>query len=114
GIVLTRKLAENLRLRAGDLVRIELREGERRVATAPVARVAETFVGLSAWMDLDALCRLLRETPTMNGALLLVDDARLAELHAELKTLPLVAGVAERRRAIESFETMIDENLGVS
>lgn len=114
GIVLPRKLAQRLDVVAGDTVVVEIREGDRRTAIVPVGRIAETFVGTSAYMELTALCRLLGETTTMNGAWLLVDDDSLAALHARAKATPRIAGIAERRHVIETFRTMIDENLGTS
>ena len=114
GLVLTRKLAEKLRVAAGSVVTVEVREGARAVREVSVARVAETYVGMSAYMELDALCGMLGETPTMNGAWLLVDETLLPALHAAVKSTPIVAGITERRHTLEGFQTMIDDNLGVS
>lgn len=114
GLVLTRKLAEVLDVGAGDTVRVEVRTGARPVRDVPVARVAETYLGMGAYMDLEALCRILGETPTMNGAYLLVDDAELDALHRHVKETPVVTGISERNRAFEIFQEIIEENLGTS
>lgn len=114
GIVLPRKLAQRLAVRVGDTVEVEVREGARRKRTVTVSRIAETFIGNTAYLGLAALCRLLGETPSMNGAWLLVDDDALPALHARVKLTPRIAGIAERGHAIAAFRAMVDENLGTS
>jgi len=114
GLVLSRKLAAILGVRSGDRVRLEVLEGKRREVSVPVTRVVETYVGLQAYMDLDALSRVLGETPSMTGAWLLVDDRELPALHARVKQLPNVAGVITRSDVILAFRKILDENLGTS
>lgn len=114
GLVVTRKLAERLGVGAGDAVRVEVRIGARPVRETRVVRIAETYIGMGAWMELGALCAMLGETPTMNGAWLSVEAPALPALHARAKETPVVAGIAERRHAFENFARIVDENLGTS
>jgi putative ABC transport system permease protein len=114
GLVLSRKLAQSLGVRAQDRVRIEVLQGERPVRTVQVARIAETFVGLAAYMDLDALSRMLGETPSLSGAWLSIDEAKLPELHAAVKQTPLVGGIQSRAVSLRSLRKILDENLGTS
>ncbi len=60
GVVLTRKLAELLDVRVGDRLHVEPVRGERRVLTVPVAQVADSYLGLSAYARLDYLHELLQ------------------------------------------------------
>jgi len=112
GILLSRKLAEILDVQAGDTVRVEVLEGARPEHEVHVARLVETFVGTSAHMDLDALCRMLGEPASLNGARLLVDDARIDDLHRAVKGSPAVAGVVSRDAVLRVVKRMLDENLG--
>jgi len=114
GLVVSAKLASLLGVRTGDDVRVEVLEGRRRRVNVPVARIAEAFIGLQAYMDLEALAGLLGETPTMNGAWLLVDERELAALHASVKSMPNVAGITVRADAIQAFRKILDESLGTS
>ena len=114
GLVLSRKLAQSLGVCAGDRVRVEVLQGERPQRFVRVARIAETFVGLAAYMDLEALSRFLGETPSLSGAWLSVDEARLPELHAAIKQTPLVAGIQSRAVSLRTLRQIIDENLGTS
>jgi putative ABC transport system permease protein len=113
GLVLSDKLAELLQVRVGETLAVEVLEGRREVREVPVAGIVEEFLGTSAYMEIDALHRLLREGPSVSGAFLMVDDAELDALHARLKETPAVAGVLIRRAALASFEETIAENLTI-
>lgn len=113
GLVLTDKLAELLGVGPGDKVVVELLEGSRGVREVVVAALVEEFLGTSAYMDLGALNRLMREGPSLSGAFLMVDEKDLDGLHAKLKKTPAVAGVLIRRAALASFEETIAENLAI-
>ena len=112
GLVLSRKLAEVLGVATGDRVQVEVLEGKRTRASVRVARTVETFIGMTAYMSLDALCRLLGETESLNGAWLTVDDLRLDDLHRSVKETPVVAGVVGRNDVLRSARKLLDENLG--
>jgi putative ABC transport system permease protein len=114
GLVLSRDLAENLRLAAGDVVEIEVTEGRRPVFQIPVAAVATTYIGSGAHMLIDDLNRLLREGPAISGANLTVDSSASSALYAELKESPAVAGVSLQSMAERNFTELMDQNIGVS
>lgn len=112
GLVLSRKLSELLGATTGDIVSVRVLEGARKTHAVRVARVVETFVGMSAYMDQTALCRMLGEPTTMNGARLLVDDTQLARLHATVKEIPVIAGVTARDTVLRKVRQLLDDNLG--
>ncbi|MBK8974379.1 MAG: ABC transporter permease [Planctomycetes bacterium] len=114
GIVLSRRLAWILGVAPGDTVEVDVLDGARPRLQLTIARLAETWVGLSAWVSLEALGRALGEAPTLNVALLDVDAAHRAELHRAAKDTPLVQGVAERSATLVAYRRMVDENLGRS
>ncbi len=103
GIVLTDYLAELLRARPGDQLTIEVLEGERRTLQVPLVATAEQYLGVGAYMDRAALGRLLREGDAISGAYLTVDGRFRAEVFAELKGMPRIAGIVEQRSAIRAF-----------
>jgi putative ABC transport system permease protein len=114
GLVLSRKLAQSLGVAAHDRVRVEVLQGERPQRTVEVVQIAETFVGLAAYMDLNALSRMLGETPSLSAAWLSVDESRLPELHAAVKQTPLVGSVQARAVSLRALRQILDENLGTS
>ncbi|HYL38782.1 MAG TPA: FtsX-like permease family protein, partial [Bryobacteraceae bacterium] len=111
GLVLNSKLAEILGARAGDMLTIEVLEGARPVLTAPVALLIDEPVGLGAYMQAEALHRLMREAGTVSGAYLQVDPARSAKLYSFLKRTPSINGVAVREAALASFWKTFGESL---
>lgn len=73
GVVLSEKLADLLRLRTGDKITVEALEGLRPVREVTVTGIITDFGGLSAYMDIRALQRLMREGNSLSGAFLTVD-----------------------------------------
>ena len=74
-----------------------------------MARLFETYIGMPAYMDLDALNRLMLDRPTIEYANLLVDRNLESELYRELKDSPEVSAVMIKRAAINTFyETMAE------
>ena len=71
-------------------------------------------MGLSAYMDIDALHQLMREGDVATGALLLIDPARERQLSAELKATPAVAGVGFKRAVLQSFREAMAANMSIS
>ncbi len=67
GILLTDRLADRLGVRVGDTLVVEALEGKRTRRSVPVAGVVRDLIGLSAYMDLDALYRLMGESETFTG-----------------------------------------------
>ena len=113
GLVLSLKLAEVLDAEVGDLVTMEVLDGERPVVVTPVTGIVEEYMGTSAYMEIGALRRLLNEGRTLSGAYLKVDSAYAGDLYARLKSTPAVAGVALKGTAIESFEKTLAETFYV-
>jgi putative ABC transport system permease protein len=110
GITLGDKLAELLDAKVGDMVTVEVMEGERPIRDVPVTATITEYGGTNAYMDVEALHRLMREDDTVTGAHLLVDKAKLDDVNKFLKNSPRVAGVTVKDAAIESFNNTIAEN----
>lgn len=103
GLVLSRALADILGVRAGSTVWVRLLEGDRRELSVPVSDVVEGFMGLGAYMELDALNRLVGDVATISGANLTIDPARQAELFEVLKRTPSAGYVALQTIALQQF-----------
>ena len=104
GLVLSAKLAETLGVRRGDTVTVEVLEGRRPVRQVPVADLVDEYMGMNAYMELDALRQLMQEGGTLSGAYLLVDRGQVETLYRRLKETPRVGGVLLKRAAVESFQ----------
>ena len=111
GLVLSTVLADKLGVGIGDDVWVEVLEGRRPVRRLPVVDLVETYIGLPAYMSLDALDRLLRERPSVEYVNLLVDPNRRPALFSALKKLPAVSAVMLREAAVQSFHDTMGETL---
>ncbi len=114
GLVLSRMLGVVLGVGPGDVVHVEVLEGRRPVRSVRIAGIIDDIMGLQAYMDIDALGRLMRESRTVSGAYLQVDPAALEPLYARLKLTPAVAGVAIREAALTNFRDVMAQNMNLT
>lgn len=111
GLVLTDYLAEILEVRPGDKLHIEILEGRRRSLELSVEGLVAEFVGVSAYMELDSLDRLLGEGTAVSGALLALEPGARPSVIARLRESPRVAGIGDRLAAMESFYESLDQTV---
>jgi putative ABC transport system permease protein len=114
GLVLTGKLAQILGVSPGQLVTVEVLEGERPVRQVPVRGLVDELIGVSAYMDVRALNRLMREGGTVSGTFLSVDSLGASRLYGLLKRTPVVMGVSVREAMLASFEETVARSLNAS
>lgn len=103
GLAISDWLASVLGVGVGDFVEVDILEGQRRTVSLPVAARVEDYFGISGMMDADALSRLMREAPTVNGVHLSLDETMLGTLYDALKIMPAVSGVALQRVSLANF-----------
>jgi putative ABC transport system permease protein len=112
GIVLTDHLAKILAIAPGDLLTVEVLEGEKPVREVPVAGVVSEWVGVNGYMQLPALNRMMQEGSAISGVLFTADKPEHEALYAELKEMPRVAGTTVRLAALANFmDTMAQQVL---
>ena len=113
GLLLTRKLAQILHVRPGDVVTITPTQGEQRTYQVPVARITDSYLGLNAYADRRFLDRLLGEEELVSGVQLLgtARDRSIGAIHRELKQTPGLQYISARRDMIANLqETLIRVN----
>ena len=111
GIALSDALAGILRARPGDVVEVELLERDRRVVLVPVTTVIQGYLGLTAFMNLDALNRIMREPDLISGVHVRYDAAGQSELFERLKHLPKASFIALQRVSLRQFRDTLAQNL---
>lgn len=113
GLVLSAKLAEVLQVQPGDILQVRVLDGRRPVLTVPVAALAEDFAGTAAFMEINALNRLLGEGDRINGAFLNVGQADWAQFLAATKEIPRLASVVIKDAIREGFRRTTAESIGL-
>lgn len=103
GLAISSHLAGILGVRVGDAVELDLLEGQRRTVTLPIAALVEDYFGIRAMMDAEALARLMREAPSVNGTNISLDASRTEDLYAAIKSMPVAAGLALQDVTLANF-----------
>jgi putative ABC transport system permease protein len=103
GITLTRRLAERLQISPGDIVTVEVMEGQRRKIDLPVSAVVDEAIGMSSYMEIDTLNRLTGEGAVVSAAALFVEPSTLPALSRRFKELPVIESVAMKAYTLSSF-----------
>lgn len=113
GLLMSEKLAEVLGMQLGDLVSVEVLEGRRATVQVPLRGVVTDYAGVAAYMDIDALRRILHEGETVNGAYLAVDQAQWSRFMRELKDTPRAAFVMVKRDQLRAFRETTGKSIGI-
>ena len=103
GLAISDLLALILGVEVGDEVEVDLLEGQRRTVTLTVSARIEDYFGIKGMMDAEALSRLMRESPTVNGVRLSLDGAALDLLYDAVKRMPAVSGMALQSASLANF-----------
>ncbi|WP_029921594.1 ABC transporter permease [Nevskia soli] len=111
GLMLTDYLADSLGVRQGQAVQVEVLQGSRPAGNWTVAGLVHDLTGYSAYTSLPLLNAWLKEGHAVSGAFLQVDAGALDEVYAALKGRPRVAGVMNRRVALDSFKDTMGQNI---
>jgi putative ABC transport system permease protein len=112
GLLLSEKLAEMLGVRTGDIVRVEVQEGRRPILETVVSGTITDYAGVGAYMEIDALRRLMKEGKTISGVHVSVDQARWADFLAAVKEAPRIGSLAITSASRESFHKSTGEMIG--
>ena len=107
GLAISDMLAKILGVQLGDMVEVDLLDGQRRTVTVPIAARVEDYFGIRGMMDADALSRLMREGPSVNSVNLSIDESQLDPLYDAIKKLPSVSGMALHHASLTNFREAV-------
>lgn len=115
GLLLARKLAEMLRVRPGDTVRLRPLIGKRQEVEVPVSGVVDTYLGLSAYASRDYLSNLIGEEEAVNALLVSTHHQSPSSwlLH-QLQRRPGVLGVEQRAVSLKQIRETLDKSITTS
>jgi putative ABC transport system permease protein len=114
GILLTSALADILGVAPGQVLTVEVLDGNRPVRDIVVSGTVDEMLGTSAYIQIGALNQLMREDRSISGTLLQVDARKQDELYRKLKQLPAIAAVSIKEAALKSFKDTIDKSMTLS
>ncbi len=111
GLVITDYLAGLLHVRPGQEMTVEVLEGGRPVRRIPLVGVVSQYLGVSGYMDLAALNRLMQEGDAVSGAYMATDPGSLPEVHRRLEQRPRVAGTVVKKDALAGYMQSMDRQV---
>ncbi len=111
GLLMSDRLADKLRLRVGDAVTVEVREGRRLVRQVVVERTVRDMMGLNAYMDRHSLNRLLREGDVATQFTLRAPGAAAHGVLQATQALPRVAGAFGKATMLRNMEEVTARNI---
>lgn len=115
GLVLSRKLAEMLETRVGHTLVLRTLLGERRTVRVPVVAIADTYLGVSAYADIDFLSGLVGESWATNAILARVAPSPVREgVLKALEQRRSVISIAERSRGFAQIQETLGATLAVT
>lgn len=103
GILLSARLAEKLGVKPGDTLQLESLEATRAKREAVVAGVVNDMIGLFAYMDINALNRLMNEGESISAVSLTLDPLHADEFYSRVKQMPRVATVVVKGEILRAF-----------
>jgi putative ABC transport system permease protein len=113
GLVLTDRLADKLGVRAGDRLEVELLEGSARTFTLTVGATVREMMGLNAYMDRNALNRLLGDGDVSTGFVIATGRGAEAGVLEASKALPRVAGAWSKATMLRNMEEISARNVRI-
>lgn len=113
GVVLTERLADYLEVGIGDRVAANFLGGRQETHMLTVTGTIAQYFGLGAYMDLEYVNGLLRQSPRISLVNVSLDDAEVEDLHAALKDIPNLVGIVMMTDTRRSFSETIAQSIGV-
>jgi len=113
GLVLSQKLGEVLGVKVGDSIQVQTLEGRCESLEVKVRGFMADFYGMSVYMDIDAVRRLLREGETMTSAMMSVDANRWDDFMREVKTQPKIEFAGVKKNELAAFRASTGQSIGM-
>ncbi len=111
GLVISDALARLLNIEIGDEIEVEILEGRRQTVMQPVSAIITGFIGLTAYMNLDQMNRMLKEGDVISGVYLSLDMEAREDLFAVLKATPAASFISLQYAALQRFRETLAQNL---
>ena len=113
GLLLSRKLADILKVGVGDEIEVSVLNGNKPVFRVPVESIVDEYLGAFAYAEIGALSRWIGEDFSMTGARLAVDPIEGANLGLDLKRVPAIAAVVDKNHTLKMFRATLAESQAI-
>ena len=107
GIVLSSQLADALEAKEGTMITLESGLGSGDLVKLPVYGILPQYMGINAYMNKQALSRVLAQGDLATSALLMAEEEALPLITEKYREAAQVATVENRSQLLESFNEMM-------
>lgn len=111
GLVMTDRLARKLGLRIGDAVQVQVLEGRRQTLTLTLAATVQEMMGLNAYMERQALNRLLQEGDVSSQFAVALERGSEAAFLDASQGLPRVVGTFSKHTLLRNMQEISARNI---
>lgn len=111
GLVMSSILAELLHVSVGDMVQVQVLEGNRPTFDLPVLQTFQTYIGTPVYLELNALNRLMNDGLVISGLHVKLDASEQGRLLMKLKALPGITAILFRQAALDTFFKTMGETI---
>jgi putative ABC transport system permease protein len=111
GLLMTDRLADKLGLRVGDTVTVEVREGRRPVRQVVLERTVRDMMGLNAFMERQALNRLLGDGDVASLFSIAVERGMAQQVLQATQAMPRVAGAFSKDTMLRNMQEVSARNI---
>ena len=108
GVLLSENLANNLKLKAGDTVKLNSFIPGRNSVFVEIKDVIPQALGANAYMDIGYMGEKLMERNAVNGVYFNSDDEKVYEELAGVSNIASVMSVEETRESFESYMSVMN------
>lgn len=113
GIILSERLAAQLQMQIGDTVEVEFLTGRKETYPLRLTQIIDQYFGIGAYMELEAVNDLLRQSPRISMANVALDETALPDLHAAIRDIPNLVSMVMTSQSRRSFSETIGQNVVV-
>ena len=111
GLLMSDRLADKLGLRVGDTVTVEVREGRRPVRQVVLERTVRDMMGLNAYMDRQALNRMLGDGDVASLFSIAVERGAAQRVLDATQAMPRVAGAFSKATMLRNMQEVSARNI---
>lgn len=108
GILLSSRLADSLDVRPGSLIEIDSYYAGGKTVHAEVVGVVPQYLGLNAFMEIDALSALFNQGKMATGVLVDLDHQNISALKDKYQDSERIAVVEDRGALLKTFNELME------
>lgn len=112
GLVINDYLAARFGVSVGDTLLVRELQGRRRTLQLPVSALISEQIGVTAYMSVDAMNRVLGDGDVLEGVVMDVEPGQLQAVKLALDRRPEVATISVRKDSTDSFFQLLERITG--